>query len=145
MDWLDYALPLAKRFEGLRLRAYRCPAGVWTVGYGATGEHVGPDTRWTHEQAEADLAARFKRLGLVIARLVRQPLSPPQFAALALFADNCGVGALARSTLLRKLNQGDYAGAAREFDRWNRAGGRVLAGLVKRRAAERLLFEKADV
>lgn len=143
MDWLDYALPLAKRFEGLRLRAYRCPAGVWTVGYGATGSHVGPDTRWTHEQAEADLRARYKRLAPAIARLVRQPISQPQIAALALFADNCGIGALARSTLLRKLNAGDYAGAAREFDRWNKAGGRVLPGLTKRRAAERLLFEKA--
>lgn len=141
MDWLQLALPRSKRYEALRLVAYLCPAGVWTVGYGATGPGIGPGTTWTEEQAETNLRDRFVKLGARIDALVLVHLEPHQMAALALLADNIGIEAFRKSTLLWLLNSGDYKGAAAQFARWNRGGGRVLPGLVKRRADERALFE----
>jgi lysozyme len=141
MDWLQLALPRSRRYEQLRLVAYLCPAGVWTVGYGATGPGIGPGTTWTEEQSETNLRDRFVKLGARIEALVLVHLKPHQMAALALLADNIGINAFRASTLLRKLDAGDYTGAAKEFDKWTRGGGRVLPGLVKRRADERALFE----
>jgi lysozyme len=143
MDWLQLALPISRRYEELRLVAYLCPAGKWTVGYGRTGPEVVEGVTWTAEQAEADLASRFTKLGARIDALVRVDLSPGQMAALALLADNIGIEAFRTSTLLRLLNAGDYKGAAAQFDRWNRGGGKVLRGLVRRRREERALFEGA--
>jgi lysozyme len=114
---------------------------VWTVGYGATGPGIGPGTTWTEEQAETNLRDRFVKLGARIDALVLVHLEPHQMAALALLADNIGIEAFRKSTLLWLLNSGDYKGAAAQFARWNRGGGRVLPGLVKRRADERALFE----
>jgi len=141
LDWLDIALPVSKRYEELRLKAYLCPAKVWTVGYGATGRGIGPGTVWTEEQAELNLRERFAKLGAQIDALVAVPLKAAQKAALALLADNIGIDAFGKSSLLRLLNAGNYKGAAVQFDRWNRGGGRVLRGLIKRRAEERRLFE----
>jgi lysozyme len=141
MDWLDIALPVSKRYESLRLKAYLCPAKVWTVGYGATGAGIGPGTVWTEAQAEQNLRERFTKIGAQVDALVKVPLTAKQRAALALLIDNIGIGAFGKSTLLRLLNAGNYKGAAAQFDRWNRGGGRVLPGLVKRRAEERRLFE----
>lgn len=141
MDWLDLALPLVKRWEGCKLTAYLCPAGVWTVGYGATGPDVRRGVVWTQEQAESRLRRDLSGFKERVDVLVLVPLSAGQMAALSSLAYNIGVEAFRKSTLLRKLNAGDYAGAAREFDRWTRGGGRVLPGLVKRRADERRLFE----
>jgi lysozyme len=76
-----------------------------------------------------------------VKRLVKVPLAQGQFDALVSFSFNVGLGALGSSTLLRKLNAGDYRGAAAEFPRWNKAGGKVYEGLTRRRAAERSLFE----
>lgn len=140
MTALDHALALCKRFEGCELTAYKCPAGVWTVGWGATGPHVRHDTVWTQEQADADLADRLRKLIHNIEATVPDA-KPYQVGACASLAYNIGFGAFAGSTLLRKWKLGDLAGAASQFDRWNRAGHRILQGLVNRRAAERRVFE----
>lgn len=133
-------LDLIKQFEGLYLKAYRCPAGVPTIGYGHTaGVAMGQTV--TQQQADDYLRRDVRQFERAVSRLVRVPLTQGQFDALVSFAFNLGEGALAQSTLLRLLNAGDYAGAAAQFERWNKAGGRVLPGLVRRRAAERALFE----
>jgi lysozyme len=141
MDWLQLALPLVKRWEGCKLTAYLCPARVWTVGYGATGPDVRQGVTWTQEQAEERLERDLMGFGSRVDALVRVELGAGQMAALASLAYNIGIEAFRKSTLLRLLNAGDYKGAAAQFDRWNRGGGRVLPGLVKRRANERRLFE----
>ena len=132
------------RYEGLRLSAYRDAAGIWTIGYGHTAAAgpPAPVARMTITAAEADqiLGRDLARFEAAVARLVTVALSQGEFDALVSFAFNVGEGALARSTLLKKLNGGDRAGAAAEFGRWNKAGGRVLAGLTRRRAEERALF-----
>ena len=133
-------LDLIKQFEGLYLKAYSCPAGVPTIGYGHTaGVAMGQSI--TQQQADDYLRRDVRQFERAVSRLVRVPLTQGQFDALVSFAFNLGEGALAQSTLLRLLNAGDYAGAAAQLDRWNKAGGRVLPGLVRRRAAERALFE----
>lgn len=144
MDWLDYCLPLVKRWEGLRLVAYLCPAGVWTVGYGETGPDVCQGVKWTQEQAERRLRARLAGFQREVAANVRAPVSPQQMAALVSLAYNIGSAAFGKSTLLRLLNAGRYDEAAAQFGRWNKAGGRTLAGLTKRRADERALFEQGS-
>ena len=133
-------LDLIKQFEGLYLKAYRCPAGVPTIGYGHTAG-VAMGQTITQQQADDYLRRDVRQFERAVARLVTVPLTQGQFDALVSFAFNLGEGALAQSTLLRMLNDGDYAGAAAQFERWNKAGGRVLPGLVRRRAAERALFE----
>lgn len=143
MAWIDLAVALAKESEGCRLRAYPDPAtgaDPWTVGYGATGYGITRDTVWTQEQADADLQNRLRAIGVRIDELVKVSITDEQKAALCDFAYNLGIGALAGSTLLRLLNEGDTQGAADEFPKWNKAAGKVLPGLVKRRDAERALF-----
>ena len=141
-------LSLIRQAEGLRLRAYLCPAGVWTIGYGTTvypdGRKVQRGDACTVEQAVEYLANDLQKFERAVAEMVRVPLTENQFASLVSLAYNVGAQALRGSTLLRLLNGGDYAGAANQFPRWNRGGGRVLPGLVKRRAAERDLFLSAD-
>jgi len=133
-------LQLIKDFEGLKLTAYKCPAGVWTIGYGSTGPHVRPGMTITPREASELLTADLLRFERAVTRLVKMPLNDNQFAALVSFAFNVGEAALEKSTLLKHLNAGRIAMAAQEFLRWNKAGGKVLAGLVRRREAERLLF-----
>lgn len=133
-------LALIKRFEGLRTEAYRCPAGVWTIGYGST-RGVREGMRITEAQAESLLVEDCKRFERAVVGMVEVPITQGQFDALVSFAFNLGAEALRRSTLLRLLNQSRYAEAASQFPRWNKAGGRVLDGLTKRRAAERAMFE----
>lgn len=134
------ALDLIKQFEGLKLSAYICPAGVPTIGYGTTkGVQMG-DTI-TAAEAERLLAEDVAVFAKGVREAVKVPLEQHEFDALVSFAYNVGLGAFRASTLLRLLNAGDKAGAARQFDRWNKAGGKPLAGLTRRRAAERKLFE----
>ena len=135
-------LDLIKSSEGLRLSAYKCPADVWTIGYGTTAG-VKPGQTITKERAEELLRDDARRFEGYVDRLVKVPLTQGQFDALVSFTYNLGPGALEKSTLLRLLNAGDYAGAASQFGRWINAGGKPLAGLVRRRAAERALFEEA--
>ena len=140
-------LDLIKHFEGLRLESYLCPAGKLTIGYGHTGSDVRPNMKITEMQADKLLADDFLQAEADVAKLVKVPLTENQLDALASFVFNLGVGNFYQSTLLKKLNAKDYEGAAKEFDRWiytkNPKTGKneVLPGLVKRRAAERSLFE----
>jgi lysozyme len=126
------------------LKAYRCPAGVWTIGFGHTGRDVKDGMTCTVAQAYAWLAADLDSAARAVDNLVTVPLSANQRGALASFVFNLGPNALRGSTLRRKLNAGDYAGAAAEFKKWVKAtvDGRVvtLDGLVTRRAAEAALF-----
>lgn len=142
-------IQLVKHFEGLFLKAYLCPAKVWTIGYGHTGLKHNDGTVMrgrTITEAEAeqllthDLNTKYAP---EVERLVMVPLTQPQFDALVSFHFN--TGALAKSTLLKKLNQNDKGGAAEEFLKWTRGGGRVLKGLVRRRQAERHLFLKGEL
>lgn len=132
-------LDLIKGFEGLRLSAYQDSAGVWTIGYGHTG-NVKPGDRITQAQADELLQKDTAWAQQAVRDQVKVPLSQGQFDALTSFTFNLGAGALEKSTLLKKLNAGDYAGAQAEFGKWVHAGGEVLQGLVRRRAAEADLF-----
>jgi lysozyme len=141
-------LSLIRQAEGLRLRAYLCPANVWTIGIGTTvypdGRKVRSGDKCTEQQADRYLAHDLQEFERAVAAMVTVPLTGNQFSALVSLAYNVGAPALRGSTLLRFLNAGDYAGAANQFPRWNRGAGRVLPGLVKRRAAERDLFLTPD-
>ncbi len=139
MKTSDKGIALIKKFEGLELKAYRDAIGVLTIGYGHTGG-VKDGQTITEAQAVALLRDDLAGFERAIERMIDVSLSQQQFDALVSFTFNVGSGALNKSTLRRKLNQGDYQGAAEEFLRWAKAGGKELPGLVKRRAAERELF-----
>ena len=137
------AYALIKEFEGLRLHAYQDSAGVWTIGWGHTGD-VRRGQSITVHQAEALLALDIGIAAAAVNRHVDAPLSQGMFDALVSFTFNLGERRLAESTLLKKLNLRDYTAAAREFAKWVKAtiGGKkvTLPGLVRRRAAERAMF-----
>lgn len=139
METSNKGIELIQKFEGLRLIAYKCPAGVWTIGYGHT-EGVQPNMKIDKAQATQFLKEDLKSSEKYVNQYVKVAINQNQFDALVSFTFNCGCGALKSSTLLKKLNNGDYAGAANEFLRWNKANGKVLNGLVKRRKAEKELF-----
>lgn len=144
MQISNNGIALIKQFEGCRLTAYQDSVGVWTIGYGWTQPVDGKPIR-AGMTIKQDTAERLLKTGLVsyendVTRLVKVGLSQGQFDALVSFTYNLGARSLSTSTLLQKLNAGDYAGAADEFLRWNKAGGKVLTGLTRRREAERALF-----
>lgn len=133
-------MALIKDSEGCSLEAYKDPVGVWTIGYGHTGSDVAPGLIISQGRADQLLQEDLAKFEAGVSDLVKVPISDNQFAALVSFAYNLGLAALADSTLLRKLNAGDYQGAAEEFPRWVNAGGQRLPGLVTRRERERRLF-----
>lgn len=138
-------LAAIQRHEGLRLDAYQDSAGVWTIGYGSTKYADGTPVRqgdMLQSNAAADALFRetLREYESAVSRSVLVPLSQPQFDALVSLAYNIGTQAFRDSTLLKRLNTHDYAGAANEFLRWNKAGGQALEGLRRRREAERALF-----
>lgn len=133
-------LDLIRRFEGFRSRAYLCPAGVWTIGYGSTGPDIKPGMVWTREQAEARMILDAQRFVTAAKRLCPKA-EGKALAALADFAYNLGASRLAGSTLRKKFNAGDIAGAQNEMRKWVRGGGKILPGLVLRREAEISLLE----
>lgn len=130
---------MIKGFEGFRQYPYTCPGGALTIGYGTTMK-PGQYTSITKEQAEALLRRSISGFEKSVKSLVKVPLSQNQYEALVSFTYNVGAGALKRSTLLTKLNAGDYQGAADELLRFTKSKGKVLQGLVKRREKERALF-----
>jgi len=136
----EKGLQLVKNFEGCRLTAYFDAVGVLTIGWGHTGVDVTPGKTITQEQAEEMLLSDLGRFERGVETAVVVGITQGQFDALVSFAYNLGLGALRESTLLRKLNMGDYIGAADEFGKWVHAGSQVLPGLVRRRAAEAALF-----
>jgi lysozyme len=130
---------LTEKFEGLSLTAYQDIVGVWTNGYGNT-HGVIPGSTITLKQAVDDLTSNIAGSEYVVNRVVLVPLRQGQFDACVDFVFNLGAGNFQSSTLLRKLNAKDYAGASAEFPKWNHAGGREVAGLTRRRLAEQQLF-----
>lgn len=143
MSALTHAVAIIKRWEGCRLTAYPDPGtggDPWTIGWGATGPGIRKGVRWTQAQADDRLAQDVERfMAGVRASLARAP-ADNELGAMTSLAYNIGLGAFRKSTLLRLFNAGDKAGAAAQFGRWNKAGGRVMNGLVRRRAEERSVF-----
>ena len=139
-------ISLIKGFEGKRLNAYYDGVGVWTIGFGTikypNGVRVKKGDTCTEAQAESYLKNDLVKFENAINRLVKVPLNQNQFDALSSFTYNLGETNLSSSTLLKKLNAKDYAGTAGQFLRWNRAGWKVMNGLIRRREAEHNLFLK---
>lgn len=137
------SIDLIKSFEGLKLQAYLCPANVPTIGYGTTKGLTRADVgRKTITEPEAtrlllEDVARFEK---AVDKLVKVKLTENQRGALVSFTYNLGEGNFGSSTLLKKVNAGDFKAAKSEFAKWDKASGKVLAGLTRRRAAEALLF-----
>ena len=131
---------LVKKFEGCKLKAYRCPAGICTIGYGHTSAAGNPlvndGMTITQEQANTILAADLVKFEQAVEALLKQPVTQEQFDVLVDFAYNAGVGALRSSTLLKKVNAAQFDDVPAELMKWNKGGGKVLAGLVRRRQAE---------
>ena len=140
---MNPAIPLIKEFEGCKLKAYKCPADVWTIGYGHTyGVKEGDEI--TQQEADRLLADDVNSFTAGVQRLVTSDINRNQLGALVSFAFNLGLGNLRHSTLLKLLNAGDFVGAANQLPRWNKAAGKVLPGLTRRREAEKQLFLKED-
>jgi len=140
----ERGLALIRQFEGLRLSAYKCAAGVPTIGWGTTkGVKMGQTI--TRDEADRLLMEDVQRFADHVEALVKVPLNQNQIDALSSFVYNVGPTAFANSTLLRVLNAGLYKDAADQFLRWNKAANNVIAGLTRRRIAERELFLRADV
>ena len=133
-------LALIKKFEGLELEAYKCAAGVWTIGYGHTKD-VQPGDVWSESHADHMLEVELEEFEAYINDNVTAPLSQNQFDALVSWVYNLGPANLKASTMLKVLNSGDYEGVPAQIKRWNKAGGKVLEGLIRRREAEALLFQ----
>jgi len=143
MNYSKNGLHLTENFEGLRLTAYPDPAtngDPWTIGYGHTGTEVHQGMTITQEQAEEFLMQDVQKAVQTVNSKVHTDLTQNEFDALVDFVFNCGAGNFAGSTLLRKINAGDMEGAALEFEKWTHADGKVMAGLIKRRHAEAVLF-----
>ena len=139
---IDIAMKLEKDSEGCRLRAYPDPATgkePWTIGYGATGPNIGPNTKWTQQQAEEDL--RLRNLALLARISPRIPAATTmQLAACLDFSYNCGLPAMLGSTWFRYLRKGQPGIAAQKILAWNKAAGRVMLGLTNRRKKEAKLL-----
>ena len=138
-------IQLVKSFEGCFLNAYLCPAKVWTIGYGNTkyqnGTAVKQGDKITQEQAETLLSDILAEFSKDVSKLIKVELNDNQFSALVSFAFNLGVGALSKSTLLKKVNANpNDKTIENEFMRWVSAGGKKLNGLVRRRTAESKLY-----
>jgi lysozyme len=134
---------LEKMSDG-HYRAYKCPANCLTIGWGHTNHHgrqFNASTRWTAAECQEAFMEDMEGFEKDVKKLVKVPLNQEQFDSLVSFTYNCGSGNLAKSTLLKKLNAKDYEGAALEFHKWNKANGKTLAGLTRRRATEALMFQ----
>lgn len=131
-------LPFTAQQEGLRLKSYLDPVGVWTVCYGET-QGAGPGVIKTADDCKEMLSSRLGFFAWQVNSLVKVPINPPTLAAFSSMAYNVGIDNFKNSNLLKKLNAGDVVGACNELPRWNRAKGKILPGLTKRRLAEQKL------
>jgi len=141
----DAGLEIIKRYEGWSSKPYKCPAARWTIGWGATWNIKGKPVTSKHppinkKQGTALLKRELHHVEKAIGKLITVELTENMFSSLCSFSFNVGTGNLQRSTLRMILNRGQYEDAADEFPKWRRANGRILKGLVKRRASERELF-----
>lgn len=141
MKTSETGLNLIKRFEGFRAEAYKCAAGVWTIGYGHTNG-VKKGMVIDELKAETFLMIDVQKSEYAINTLVKTELNQNQFDALVSFVYNIGSGAFAKSTMLKFLNAGHLPLAAGQFDRWNKLNGVVCQGLINRRNTEKKLFLK---
>lgn len=146
MRTTEEGIKLIKKWEGFRSGAYLDAVNVWTIGYGTTAKAnvgINPIKGMKITEAKADTYLRLYvgREEQKILNLVKVPLNDNQLSALSSFVYNLGIGNFQSSTLLKKLNAGDYKGASDEFPKWNKAGGKILAGLVARRAEEKTMFD----
>lgn len=132
-------IDLIKSKESCRLKAYKCPAGVWTIGYGVTGEWVHEGLTITQDEADTMFLAEVAKYDAFVQRTCPKA-SANQHSACVSLAYNIGMGAFAKSSVARLHNAGKYAEAAQAFAMWNKGGGKVLAGLVSRRAEEAGLY-----
>ena len=149
---ISAGLSLIKSFEGCKLTSYRCPAGIWTIGWGHTGPYVGEGLTITQSQADTLLMRDLVEFQTIVEDAVKVPLNDNQFGALCSFVFNVGPGKTGKrdgfvhlssgqpSSMLRYINEKSYASAAAEFPKWNRVGGQESAGLTCRRLAEQNLF-----
>ena len=146
MNVSEKCLALIREFEGFRSKPYLCPAGVPTIGYGSTRYEDGTPVTLNDDPIDQARANAIMRTTLAreyepaVQRYVKVPLTQGQYDALVDFAYNAGAKNLLQSTLLKKLNAKNYAGASKEFEKWVYGGGKVLPGLVRRRKAEQALF-----
>ena len=143
MNISQEGISLIKKFEGCELEAYKCAAGVWTIGYGHT-EGVNPDDEMDKEAAEELLALDLVVYERSVSWIIEVPLNQQQFDALISFTFNLGETNLCNSTLRKVLNQQEYNEVPNQIRRWNKAGGKVNDGLIRRREAEALLFQGKD-
>lgn len=144
MSYSQDGIKLTKGFEGLRLRAYKDGAGVITIGYGHTRK-VFEGMEITEEIANAFLRADIREAELCVNNCVTLDSIPQNmFDALVDFVFNLGCSALRNSTMLKLLNNKNFAGAANEFEKWSHVSGKVVAGLLRRRMAEELIFTKGE-
>ena len=139
MNISNKGIELIKKYEGCRLSSYKCPAGVWTIGYGHT-KGVREGMNITLKEANIFLQNDLKIHEKNVAKLVKVPLNQNQFDALVSFEFNVGISNFQKSTLLKKLNKNDFIGASGEFEKWIYANHKPLLGLAKRRKAEKELF-----
>ncbi len=136
-------LKLADQFEGDRLVAYQDIRGIWTIGRGHTGPEVHEGMVITQEQSDQLYLSDRAAAAHAVDSFVKVPLTDNEKAALTDFVFNCGIGAFRGSTLLTLLNQGNYSKAAEQFDRWDKAGGQMVAGLFRRRQTETEVFDES--
>ena len=139
MKTSQYGIDLIKHFEGCELKAYKCPAGVWTIGYGHT-KGVQPGDEWSEDHADHMLQVELEEYEGYVSKYVTAPLGQNQFDALVSWTYNLGGGNLSASTMLKVLNAGEYEEVPNQMLRWNKAGGKVLEGLTRRRQAEADMF-----
>lgn len=140
VQYSQAGLALTKQFESCRLTAYQDVKGVWTIGWGHTGPDVLPGLVWTQKQADDALALDINWANNVVNSLCHASLTQSEHDALVDFVFNVGSGNFAHSTMLTYLNQGNMVMAALEFEKWDKAGGVVVAGLLRRRQAEERMF-----
>ena len=140
MEYSKQGLALTEGFESCRLTAYQDIKGIWTIGFGHVGPEVVEGLTWTQDQADSQLVLDLTKAEHAVNTLVTVPLTQGQYDALVDFCYNCGIGAFSGSTMLRLLNAGQFDDAANEFQKWDHASGKVVAGLLRRRIAEEQEF-----
>lgn len=144
MTYSKQGLALTERFEGCKLAAYRDSVGRWTIGYGHTFCVLSTDT-CTQEEAERWLISDTAWAEKCVIRQVTTELTQGEFDALVDFTFNLGAGSLEHSTLLRLVNTRQFEAAAKEFEKWDYAGGKHVAGLMRRRVAEQAEFSSTVI
>ena len=136
-------ISLIKKFEGCELESYQCAAGVWTIGFGST-HNIEEGMNISKDRAEELLLEDIAEFEESVLESVDMPMSQHQFDALVYWTFNLGPNNLKSSSMLKVLNSGNYEDVPEQIKRWNKAGGKVLDGLIRRREAEALLFSGED-